>query len=109
MSKQHKIHTSTKYLILLGFLLLIANLVFGFTLIESFSKTIKETWDRSILNFANTVAAVQDLPNTGEAIAALTMLGYSQSDASVAVSKLDPALSVQDLRRGALKLLSRGV
>ena len=55
------------------------------------------------------VAAVQDLPNTGEAIAALTMLGYSQSDASVAVSKLDPALSVQDLIRGALKLLSRGV
>lgn len=60
MSKQHKIHTSTKYLILLGLLLLIANLVFGFTLIESFSKTIKETWDRSILNFANTVAAVLD-------------------------------------------------
>ena len=57
----------------------------------------------------NSVAAVQDLPNTGEAIAALTMLGYSQSEASVAVSKLDPALSVQDLIRGALKQLSRGV
>ena len=55
------------------------------------------------------VAAVQDLPNTGEAIAALTMLGYSQSEASVAVSKLDPALSVQDLIRGALKLLAKGV
>jgi len=55
------------------------------------------------------VAAVQDLPNTGEAIAALTMLGYSQSEASVAVSKLDPSLSVQDLIRGALKVLSKGV
>ena len=57
----------------------------------------------------DSVAAVQDLPNTGEAIAALTMLGYSQSDASVAVSKLDPSLSVQDLIRGALKVLSKGV
>ena len=57
----------------------------------------------------DSVAAVQDLPNTGEAIAALTMLGYSQSEASVAVSKLDPSLSVQDLIRGALKVLSKGV
>ena len=57
----------------------------------------------------DSVAAVQDLPNTGEAIAALTMLGYSQSEASVAVSKLDPSLSVQDLIRGALKQLSKGV
>ncbi|MBQ4100468.1 MAG: Holliday junction branch migration protein RuvA [Oscillospiraceae bacterium] len=48
--------------------------------------------------------------NTGsvaEAISALTVLGYSQSDAVEAVSKLDASLSSQELIKGALKLLSR--
>ncbi len=54
----------------------------------------------------NLVSAVNDMPNTSEAIAALTMLGYTQSDASVAVSKIDPSLSVEDIIRQALKLLS---
>ena len=71
------------------------------------AKTVLSGSDSSVN--AASVAAVQDLPNTGEAIAALTMLGYSQSEASVAVSKLDPAMSVQDLIRGALKLLAKGV
>ncbi len=52
------------------------------------------------------VSAVGDMPNSSEAVAALTMLGYSQSEASVAVSKLDPSLSVENLIKGALKLLS---
>lgn len=52
------------------------------------------------------VSAANDMPNTSEAIAALTMLGYSQSEAAVAVSKLDPSLSVENLIKGALKLLS---
>lgn len=52
------------------------------------------------------VSAAKDMPNTNEAIAALTMLGYSQSEAAVAVSKLDPSLSVENLIKGALKLLS---
>lgn len=52
------------------------------------------------------VSAVNDMPNSSEAVAALTMLGYSQSEASVAVSKLDPSLSVENLIKGALKLLS---
>ena len=55
------------------------------------------------------VAAANEMPNTGEAIAALSMLGYSQTDASVAVSRLDPALPTQELIRQALKLLSRQV
>lgn len=54
------------------------------------------------------VAAAGDMPNTSEAIAALTMLGYTQSDAAVAVSKLDSSLSVEALIKGALKLLSLG-
>ncbi len=44
--------------------------------------------------------------NTAEAVAALEMLGYSQSDASVAVSKIDPSLSVENIIKQALKMLS---
>jgi Holliday junction DNA helicase RuvA len=43
------------------------------------------------------------MSNTAEAIAALTSLGYSQTEASVAVSKLPPNLSVEDLIKEALK------
>ena len=41
--------------------------------------------------------------NAQEAIAALTALGYTQTEASVAISKLDQSLSVEDLIKGALK------
>lgn len=44
-----------------------------------------------------------------EAIEALVSLGYSQSEASLAVGRLDGALSVDDLIRGALKQLARGI
>ena len=44
--------------------------------------------------------------NSAEAIAALEMLGYSQSDASVVVSKIDPSLSVEDIIKQALKMLA---
>ena len=44
--------------------------------------------------------------NTAEAVAALEMLGYSQSDASVAVSKIDSSLSVENIIKQALKMLS---
>lgn len=47
--------------------------------------------------------------NAAEAVSALTMLGYSQSEAAVAVSKLDGTLPVEDLIRQALKTLSRQV
>lgn len=40
-----------------------------------------------------------------EAAAALTVLGYSASDAKAAVSKLDANMTVEDLVREALKLL----
>ncbi len=46
--------------------------------------------------------------NTAEAVSALTALGYSQSEAALAVGKLDPQLSVEDLIRGALKQMARG-
>ena len=53
------------------------------------------------------VAASTEMPNTSEAVAALSMLGYTQSEAAVAVSKIDPSLSVEDIIRQALKLLSK--
>ena len=49
------------------------------------------------------VSAINNMSNTAEAIAALTALGYSQTEASVAVSKLSPELSVEELIKGALK------
>lgn len=52
------------------------------------------------------VSAVHEMPVTSEAVAALTMLGYSQSEASVAVSKLDPDQSVESIIKQALKILS---
>lgn len=45
----------------------------------------------------------------GEAVAALVSLGYGQTEAAAAVAKLDPALAVDELIKGALKRLSRGV
>ncbi|MCH5170859.1 MAG: Holliday junction branch migration protein RuvA [Oscillospiraceae bacterium] len=56
------------------------------------------------------VAAVSSVSKnsvTAEAVAALVMLGYNQSEASLAVSNLDPALSVEELIKQALKLLSK--
>lgn len=47
--------------------------------------------------------------NTKEAISALVSLGYSQSEASLAVGKLDPLLSTEDLIKQALKTLARGI
>lgn len=41
--------------------------------------------------------------NTSEAISALVVLGYSQSEASVVIAKLDPALSVEEMIKQALK------
>ncbi|MBR4761233.1 MAG: Holliday junction branch migration protein RuvA [Clostridia bacterium] len=44
-----------------------------------------------------------------EAIEALVSLGYSQSEAALAVGRLDPSLKTDDLIRGALKTLARGI
>ena len=68
---------------------------------------------RIILDLKDKVSAyatdngTKDMPNVSEAVAALTMLGYSQADASVAVSQIDPSLSVEDIIRQALKILSK--
>lgn len=59
---------------------------------------------------AENIAAVSSVSQnsvTAEAVAALVMLGYSQSEASLAVSNLDPSLSVEELIKQSLKLLSK--
>lgn len=44
--------------------------------------------------------------NAADAVGALVMLGYSQSEAAVAVGKLDQSLSTEELIKQALKALS---
>ncbi|MBR5473162.1 MAG: Holliday junction branch migration protein RuvA [Clostridia bacterium] len=46
---------------------------------------------------------------TREAIEALVSLGYSQSEASLAVGRLDPSLDTNELIKQALKSLARGL
>lgn len=45
--------------------------------------------------------------NSKEAVAALVSLGYTQSEASLAVGKLDQSLSTEELIKSALKTLAR--
>lgn len=52
------------------------------------------------------VSAANNMSNTSEAISALTALGYSHTEASVAVSKLSPGLTVEELIKEALKSMS---
>lgn len=47
--------------------------------------------------------------STKEAIEALVSLGYSQSEASFAVGKLDPSLDTNELIKQSLKILARGI
>ncbi len=44
--------------------------------------------------------------NAGEAVSALVVLGYGQSEAAVAVSKLDQSLSVEEMIKLSLKALA---
>ncbi|MGN0675970.1 MAG: Holliday junction branch migration protein RuvA [Oscillospiraceae bacterium] len=50
--------------------------------------------------------AVTNGSNTSEAISALVVLGYSQTEAASAVAKLDPSLSVEELIRQSLKKMA---
>jgi Holliday junction DNA helicase RuvA len=46
--------------------------------------------------------------SSGQAIAALVSLGYSQSEAALAVAKLDPTLPVEELIKLALRSMASG-
>jgi Holliday junction DNA helicase RuvA len=60
-------------------------------------------------NNISVVGNVGTVTNSKEAISALVSLGYSQSEAALAVGKFSPDLSVEELIKEALKLLSRQV
>ncbi|NLA72557.1 MAG: Holliday junction branch migration protein RuvA [Clostridiales bacterium] len=49
------------------------------------------------------VSAVSEMSNTQSAVSALVELGYSQTEATLAVSKLSPSLSEEELIKAALK------
>lgn len=53
--------------------------------------------------------SVSNSSNASEAVAALVALGFSQSEATLAVGKLDPSLPTDELIKGGLKNLSRQV
>lgn len=56
---------------------------------------------------AASAAAATGTSNAADAVGALVMLGYSQSEAAVAVGKLDQTLTTEELIKQALKQLSR--
>lgn len=51
--------------------------------------------------------AAMQVGQTAEAVSALVSLGYSQADASSAVGRLDPSLSVEELVRQGLRQLAK--
>jgi Holliday junction DNA helicase RuvA len=69
------------------------------------SESLGDIFDASAVEIADASSS----GNTAEAIAALTMLGYSQSEAASAVSKTDKTLSVEEIIKQALKLLVKQV
>ncbi len=75
-------------------------------ILELKDKIVKEQQlvgsDIGSFDFAPTVGS----GNTGEAISALVVLGYSQTDAATTVAKLDPSLSVEQMIKESLKKLA---
>ena len=62
-----------------------------------------------VYDTVNSVGNATANTSTKEAIEALVSLGYSQSEAALAVGKLDSSLTTDDLIRAALKTLARGI
>lgn len=62
-----------------------------------------------VLGTVSAVGNANSNTSTREAIEALVSLGYSQSEASLTVGKMDSSLGTDDLIRGALKILARGI
>ena len=68
----------------------------------------KMSRDAAELGFSDAAAAEvpADASNAGEAISALVVLGYSQSEAASVIMKLDSSLSVEELIKAGLRALS---
>lgn len=57
-------------------------------------------------NVTGVSGSAASVGNTGEAVAALVSLGYSQGEAASAVSRLDGSMGVEDMIKAALKTLA---
>ena len=73
---------------------------------------LKDKLSKGTISLSGDTIAVENMGKStasSEAVAALVALGFSQSEASLAVSKLDPTLATDELIKGGLKNLSRQV
>lgn len=73
---------------------------------------LKDKLSKGSISLSSDTIAVENIGKStasSEAVAALVALGFSQSEASLAVSKLDPMLPTDELIKGGLKNLSRQV
>lgn len=73
---------------------------------------LKDKLSKGPISLSSDTIAVENIGKStasSEAVAALVALGFSQSEASLAVSKLDPTLPTDELIKGGLKNLSRQV
>ncbi len=73
---------------------------------------LKDKLSKGSISLSSDTIAVENVGKSSassEAVAALVALGFSQSEASLAVSKLDPTLPTDELIKGGLKNLSRQV
>lgn len=73
---------------------------------------LKDKAGNGLFGSSETIASVGNAvsaSNTGDAVAALVSFGYSQSEAALAVGRLDPNLPTDELIKLALTSLSRMV
>ena len=73
---------------------------------------LKDKLSKGPIELTGNAAAVSNVGKTSassEAVAALVSLGFSQSEASLAVASLDQSLPTEELIKGGLKNLSRKV
>lgn len=76
--------------------------------LELKDKIAKESIDISE-DIYNISRAADDNSSSAEAISALVVLGYSQSEAALAVSKLDQGLESSEMIKQALKVIASGM
>ena len=76
--------------------------------LELKDKVAKGAAGAAVLEDLSGVSAAASSQSSGQAIAALVSLGYSQSEAALAISKIDPALPVEEIIRQALRGMAGG-
>lgn len=75
--------------------------------LELKDKVAKEQVASGVTGAAPAAVGAVSAGNASEAISALIVLGYSQSEAAAAVTALDPSLSVEDMIKAGLKALAQ--